>query len=399
MIQIDGCRFKYIEIKDDDGEWRRPLVIEIMDVGSRCMLSLNVFFSESNETSIQVFTEFLKSADFPLKTIKIRPDQAKNFLNLMRPIYELNLKYSFPGKFYFAEDFARPGKPKDKPHLESSHRRLHGFEDFFIVKLPSEKLVERVPGVKIKTGSGKIEIVTISRFDINLEELRESGLIQRYIKDHNERLRTFSESGSQAKWAPKKKLEEYLKSVETFKFQEDDIENCLKYGFRKEKATVAPNGKIRFQKCDYKVVTGNFYGGRKNVKVKVSKYENKLYIFEPGEAGVSLGEAMLLSEFEKPERVKKAKEHRLKKNEFEQIVTYLEGQGMTIKKAQSERLMGIYRQGLNLDKVVEIIELHKKTYESYLNNSEFSRLQVGGILCNLFFAHYSEYEKGRSLIK
>jgi hypothetical protein len=393
MIQMDGCEFKYIEIKDDNGGWQRPCVIEIMDTGSRYMLAMDTYFSESNENSVDIFTQFLRSTQFPQKTINIRPDRAKGFLNLKRPIHELNREYSFPGKFYFSEDFARANKAKDKPHLESSHRRLHGFEDFIMDKLPHEKLTERVPGVKIKNRSGKIEIVTISRFDITNDELRNSGIIKRYMKEHNERRRMFSESGRQKSWEPKEKFETYLRSVETFKFQEVDIEDCLKYGFRKDKATVAPDGRIRFRNCDYKVVIGDFYGGTKRVKVKVSQYQNKLYIFEPAENGVGIGEAIRIDELVQAERMTKFKKKKLKTNEFEQLVAYLQQQGMTLKKTQLERLTEIYKRGLNADISRKIIKQNQKTYDSYLKTRQFGNLQVGIILFNLFVTHFTEYEK------
>lgn len=190
-IQIDGCEFDYLEIKDQKGEWKRPVAIEFMDTGSRFMFAIEVYFSESNESTVDIFLKFLKSTAFPHKRIQIRPDNAKGFLNLKRPIRELNRKYLLPNKFYFSEDFAKVKKPKNKAHLESSHRRLHGFEDYIMEKLPKEKLIERIPGVKINKKSGARKIVTITRYDINIDELRTSGLIDRYKKEHNERYRTF----------------------------------------------------------------------------------------------------------------------------------------------------------------------------------------------------------------
>jgi len=393
MIQIDGCEFKYIEIKDESGFFKRPCNIEFMDLGSRYMLAMDIYFSESNENCVDAFSKFLRSTPFPEKTINIRPDRSKGFLNLKRVLHELNLKYSFPKKFYFSEDFARARKPKDKAHLESSHRRLHGFEDFIINKLPPERLSERVSGVKIKTKSGRIEIVTISRFDITLEQLRDTGLCQRYVCEHNERLHTFSESGRQQKWKPKDKMEIFLKGAQTFRFKEADIEDCLKYGFRKEKASVSHTGQIRFKNRDYQVVSGDFYGGRNRVNVKVSEYKNKLYVFEPVENGVGIGEAILIDEYKPSEQVKKTIEKKLKQNEFETLAQYLEKQGMTIKKTQLERLMELYKQGLNYEIAAEIIQKHKNIYDCYLNNPRFDPSQVGIILCNLFFTHFIEHKK------
>ena len=282
-----------------------------------------------------------------------------------------------------------------KAHLESSHRRLHGFEDFIISKLPQDKMIERVPGVKVKNTSGKVEIATISRFDISLEELRKTRFIELYRKEHNERARIFSVAGRYKKWQPMEKFKDYISNCETFYFKETDIEECLKYGFRKEIAHVRPNGKIRFKNKDYQVVTGDFYGGIKSIKVKVSEHNKKLYIFELPENGIGIGEAMLISETEKPiYKIKKnTKEKILKKNEFEHLVIYLERQGMTIKKTQLERLMLLHKKGLNVETAKKIIEIHKKTYNSYLKNSSFNNLQVGIILCNLFFTHFAEYKR------
>ena len=237
MIQIDGCRFHYIQIKNENNLWQNPQVIEFLDTCSRHMFEMEIYFSESNENSVDAFSKFLRATEFPQKTVGIRPDKAKGFLNLKRPIQELNNKYSFPDKFFFAEDFARALKAKDKPHLESSHRRLHGFEDFIIFML-HEKLSERIPNVKIKNSGGETEIITVSRFDITIEELRAMGLHKRYIKDHNERMHTFSVAGRQEMWRPIEKIVPYLNSVDTFKFQEADIEDCLIIFFYSDKRNI-----------------------------------------------------------------------------------------------------------------------------------------------------------------
>jgi len=392
-VQIDGCVFHYIEIKDQDGNWRRPIVIEFLDTGSRYIFEIGIYFSESNESSVDAFLKFLKSTKFPKKKIQIRPDNSNGFLNLKRPIKEINLKYSLPDKFYFSPDFAKIRNPKNKAHLESSHRRLHGFEDYIINKLPKNKLIERIPGTKINKKTGKRETITISRFDITIEQLIDSKLIQCYMNEHNDKDRTFSVSGRQMKWTPRVKFESYISKLETFRFDKSHIENYLKYGYRKYNATVAPNGRIRFDKCDYQVIEGKFYGGTKRVKVLVSKHKNMLYIFEIGKEGVYIGEAMLISDTEKPMRTKKIIGRRLMKNKFEQLVIYLERKGMIIKNKELERLLEFYKQGLNFDVAVQIVSKHKNTYNNYLSNQEFKDLNVGIILSNLFFAHYEEYKK------
>ena len=96
LIQMDGCNFRYFKIRNDEGKWQKPQVIEFFDTGSRYMFVLDVFFSESSLNSVDLFTQFLLSTSFPHKTICIRPDNAGGFLNLKRPIQEINLKHSLP---------------------------------------------------------------------------------------------------------------------------------------------------------------------------------------------------------------------------------------------------------------------------------------------------------------
>lgn len=349
-------------------------------------------FLKSNLNSINAFEKFLNSTPFPQKEIRFRPDNSKGFVNLKRPLRELNLKYSLPEQFYFSKDFAKVSRPKDKAHLESSHRRLHGFEDFIINKLPFDKLFERVPGVKIKTKSGKPELVTISRFNITLEELRASSLINLYLKEHNETCRAFSKGGKIVKWQPKQKFEAYLAQVKTFRFKEADIENCLKYGFKKELATVSPEGRIRFKNQEYQVVVGDCCGGSQRSKIKVSLFKDKLYLFNKEEEGVLIGEAVLICTSKTP-NTKKALEIKLEKNDFERLVVFLEQQGMKIINSLFVKLLDLYKQGLTLKIAVKIIEQNKQTYDNYRTNPELNQAQVGLILGNLFFAHFAAYKK------
>jgi len=100
LIQMDGCKFHYLKIRDDNGYWQKPQVIELFDTGSRYMFVLDVFFSESSLNAVNLFTQFLLSTPFPRKTFRIRPDNAKGFLNLKRAFNAVNLAHSVPNGFY-----------------------------------------------------------------------------------------------------------------------------------------------------------------------------------------------------------------------------------------------------------------------------------------------------------
>jgi len=107
------------------------------------------------------FCRFLKANDFAKKVMKIRPDNAKGFLNLKRVLHELNTGRGYGQRegFLFYEDYARASTPIDKAHLESSHRSLHKFEQQII-----EHFSDRVVGqyMKNKISNNVTKKVTVN---------------------------------------------------------------------------------------------------------------------------------------------------------------------------------------------------------------------------------------------
>ena len=100
-------------------------------------------------------------------------------------------------------DFARIHAPKDKAHLESSHRSLHHFE-IQIIKAFEDRIVKTVPGYIFTRG--KKEQITITLLDISRHELKSSSLIQDYCHEHNTTKHYFSENGKISTWVPEQKL-------------------------------------------------------------------------------------------------------------------------------------------------------------------------------------------------
>ena len=47
LIQVDGCAFRYLMIRDKNGRWRKPQVIEFYDTGSRHMFVLSSIFPKA----------------------------------------------------------------------------------------------------------------------------------------------------------------------------------------------------------------------------------------------------------------------------------------------------------------------------------------------------------------
>ena len=227
LLQMDGCTASYIKIRDAAGRWKKPVFIEIFDTRSRYMFVLDAFFSESSANALRLFSNFLLSVEFPRQTIKFRPDGAGGFENLKRVIKELNLKYSTPGGFFMEPNFARPGKPKDKPHLESSHRALHNFEAR-VLKRYEDRIAEYVPGFSFK--NGKKEATTVTHVDIGIEQLRNDGFFEVYRTERNRCAHHFSEQGRTVSWVPEQMLLQYLENVDTFLFDPKTVRSLEKYG-------------------------------------------------------------------------------------------------------------------------------------------------------------------------
>lgn len=361
LVQMDGCVFQYLKIRNAKDLWQKPQVIEFYDTGSRYMFVLDLYFSESSLNSVDLFTDFLLNTPFPDKTIRIRPDRAKGFVNLKRPIHELNLKHSImPEGFFLAPDFSRRRAPKDKVHLESSHRSLHSFE-IRIIKEFQSKIVKTVPGIIFK--KGKMKKITVTFLDITIEQLRQSGLIETYRREHNETTHRFSVAGKTKSFCPGKKLRQYLEEQKTIVFTPADVQEFMKYGFKKEKATVHKDKTITYKKQKYYVAVGTEkFSSHSSTKVHVSYYQGKLFIFDYAHDGILLGEAVCQGPSKTPEFVAENLKKRVKANEIEKIAAFLEKQGMKVK---MDMLVARYRKGMNFDMAKEIYQSNKARYDKY----------------------------------
>ena len=390
LIQMDGATLDYLEIRDEIGQWRKPVVIEFFNTGSRALLTLDVFFSESNENSTNVFCKFLSSTPFPQKTIRLRPDNAKGFLNLKRPIHELNQKYATVEGFTLLDDFARIRNPKAKVHLESSHRRLHNFELFIIREFQDRKVGTR-KGTKFLASHRRDEI-TVTRLDISVHDLRDSGLLERYRWDHNTRRHRPTIDGvRQRSWIPADELEKYLNTVETITFSATDLETFYRYGYPKYPATVSKTGLITLRNRQYGVVSGEF-SRQSSTKVKVSLYEDKLFLFEDREDGLCIGEAMPTQapSREQLERIE-AKIHKKKtENSYEKVRHYLTGLNFVINEAA---LLQTFNEGLTLEIAQKLVLTYMPKYLAQINAGK------GFIAFNLLVADFLSYKQQQMVIK
>jgi len=358
LVQVDGCNFQYIKIRGEAGQWCKPEAIEFYDTGSRYMFELELYFSETSLNALDLFTRFLLHGPFPKKRIRLRPDRAKGFLNLKRPIHELNIKYSLPDGFYLEPDFAGRRSPKHKVHLESSHRSLHHFE-IRIIKKFEDKIAKTEPGWAFK-GNKKVPI-TVTCLDISLEQLRQSRLLESYRREHNDSVHRFSEGGKTQKWVPSEKLAAYLSDQETLEFDPEHVESFIRYGFDKRKAVVSTDKTITFDKQKYTVVMGaEKFSSHKSTQVRISRCGNKLYIFEHKQDGIILGEALCQPPCEKPKSVVEKSEKRLKQNQVEQIGAYLQRKQMSV---DINSLIACYQNGLSFNIAKTVFENNTKRYD------------------------------------
>jgi hypothetical protein len=374
LIQVDGCRFRYFKIRSEN-TWAKPQVIEFYDTGSRYMMAMDACFSESSQNSIDIFSQFLLSTPFPDKTIRFRPDNAKGFLNLKRPINELNLKYSVPEGFFLQSDFSRFNAPKDKVHLESSHRSLHNFE-MRIIKFFEKRIVTTEAGYIFK--KNRREKITITLLDIDLEHLRKSGILESYRQEHNTQKHYFSVDGKISAWAPAEKFETGLSENRLISINPNDVKHFMKYGFDKIKATVSKKGTLIFQNRTYYVAVGaENFSRHKSTKVHVSVLPGKLFLFEYKEDGLLLGEALCQEPFDKPDKQTLLMEA----NEAELIIGYLESKQMVVDRVT---LIQIHHKGLTLDITQTIYENNQKRYVAYSNKLRQPETITAKALFNAF---------------
>lgn len=358
LIQVDGCALRYLKIRDENGVWRKPQVIEFYDTGSRYMFVLDLYFSESSRNAVDLFRQFLLSTPFPEKKIRLRPDNAKGFLNLKRSINALNLKHSLPGQFYMEPDFSRVCAPKDKVHLESSHRSLHNFE-IRIIKTFEKRIVKTEPAYFFQ--NGKREKITVTFLDVGLQELKQTGIIESYRREHNGLKHYFSHNGKTMAWVPEEKLEDFLTEAESIAFSPSDVKEFVKYGFRRIKATVSVQGTLTFNKRTYYVAVGaERFSRHKSTVVYISQFQDKLFIFEYKDDGILLAEALCRKPFEKPAVFA---DHKIEANEVEKIATFLEQQGMVIDRVC---LIDKKTKGLTLAATKKIYRHNKQRYKSFL---------------------------------
>jgi hypothetical protein len=287
-----------------------------------------------------------------------------------------------PDRFYLAPDFAQVNAPKHKVHLESSHRSLHDFEISIIRRLEN-KIIKTEPALIFK--NKKPQKITVTYLDIDMQQLRDSKMIQAYRRQHNESSHRFLVKGKVLRWIPKEKFQHYMQTVPTIAFQAQHVQDFVKYGFVKKKATVSKKGHITFKNQSYVVVEKEKFSRQSSTKVVVSEYDGKLLIFEDKDDGIYLADALCQGPSEKPKRNKN--KNRIKPSEIDRIIFFLQEKNMSV---HIKTLIKCYHQGLTFKMAQQIYDQNRRKYHQY-NRLPESKKQMARF--NAFIMDCQRYQR------
>lgn len=370
LVMMDGVNSHYFKILHD-GKYKKVTYIEFFDMGSRKLLAMHAYLSESSANSIDIFKRFLRGNTFVKAPMALRPDNAGGFVNLKRPMHELNTGsqwtkgYSNPGGFIFIDDYARAGEPQDKAHLESSHRSFHAYEMVII-----DHFKDRIAGVDramTKVGN-EMEEKDVYKLAISLDELNASGLTEQYMAQHNDFEHRFSENGLQKKWIPGERWNDYLSANtgNTFSFAEADINACTRYGYDKDPATISKKGTITHQGKSYYVDDRTLWSRQSSTDVTVSLIDGELALFTRERDGRYLGQASLIKIAQKSAKVIAKTQAKIAKIDGESVAVRIAERlrapdyGMIVDDA---KLAPLVKDGLTVDVVDQLLTAESGKYK------------------------------------
>lgn len=136
---------------------------------------------------------------------------------------------------------------------------------------------------------------------------------------------------------------------------------------------------IRHANQDYYVTIGaDLFSRHKSTSVKISRFRDKLYIFEPGEAGVFLGEALACKPYEGSPN---APDIHVPPDELTKINHFLEQHSMIIDRPS---LIELYHIGIDLKQAKTIYMQNQHRYEAYMKKMRQPLQQKGKALFNAF---------------
>ena len=253
---------------------------------------------------------------------------------------------------------------------------MHNFE-IKIIKAFEDRIVKTVPGYIFN--QGKKEKITVTLLDITLQKLRDSPLIEQYRTEQNTNKHYFSENAQVHKWIPVQKLDTFLSNqADLLTFTPDQVHEYMKYGFKKIKATVSNKRTIRHDNQDYYMTCGaEQFSRHKSTPVQISRYKDKLFVFENKEDGILLGEALARQPFEKPPEP----EAKILPDELDLIITFLEEHDMVVHRPT---LIELYHKGLTLARAKQVFDHNLPKYSVYNKKIRLPEAEKGAALFRAF---------------
>lgn len=367
-LLLDGVGADYLTVNGANGKPIYPWWINFMDYGSRRIMAIHAYTSESNEASVDILNRYLIENRHAHQTVKLRPDNAKGFLNLKRCITEINIrKKARPDGYTLIDDFSRVGTPVDKAALESSHRALHTFERYIINRFKDRIAYQHI---KSKKFGNEFRNITVTHLNISLDELNASGIIQDYQRQHNHQPHRPVVNGKQTswlldaqgeperdsdgkkiKWIPETLWQRHLAAQDTFTFDETDLEAMRIYGYSKHKGTITKHGYISHNSEKYHVADRSLYSTRASTTIQYSVLGNgKLALFNAQQDGAYLGEAIALQATEKPQKIIELEQKKIQKAgetaQYSNLISHFAALDMLYNEDDIKQLMA---QGLTED--------------------------------------------------
>jgi hypothetical protein len=120
------------------------------------------------------------------------------------------------------------------------------------------------------------------------------------------------------------------------------------------------------------------FSKNKSTPVQISRYKDKLFIFERGEDGMLLGEALAREPFDKPPEPESAP---VQPDELDTIIILLEKHNMAVDRPA---LIEIYHKGLTLARAEQVLLHNQSRYTDYIKKMNQPKTRKNQTLFNAF---------------
>ncbi len=115
----------------------------------------------------------------------------------------------------------------------------------------------------------------------------------------------------------------------------------------------------------------------KSTPVKISGYRDKLFIFEPGQDGILLGEALAKKPFDRPDKPGP----KMQPDELDTIILLLEKHSMDVDRPV---LIEMYHRGLTPARAEQVLDHNQSRYTDYLKKVRQPEARKRQALFNAF---------------